>query len=372
MSSALPIAPAPGGRTFPMALAVLALVGGAQALYLLRHAGHPGAVAPEPTIALQVAAPTPALPSTTAPPLAAEQEIVTAEAEKQLLAALPRPTPVPARRDTPLSRVGTLVSMARALRDRGDTSTALTRLREAQIIAPKDSQIISEMALTYEKMGLTEKAATQWQRIYEMGEQAGIYYAAAEAKLYALQMPPPATQEYAASAEPASLWPQHGLMGETGEATLRLGKVGTTDDTGNSQALRRLKLRIPIEARAAQEVAVQDVVIQVFFYDRLSDGMLVETNAEVASQWVRRTTPEGEEAGIDWSTPAPEVLEVEYAQIPATPGQGEKESSVRRNYFGYVVRVYYKGELNAVQAEPARLLEQFPPPPILQPADFPQ
>src|SRR5690606_36675414 len=134
------------------------------------------------------------------------------------------------------------------------------------------------------------------------------------------------------------------LMGDFGEPTLRLGKVGTTDDTGNSQPLRRLKLRIPIEAKAGEAISVPDVVIQVFFYDRLSDGMLVETNADVNTTWLRRTTPEGEEAPVDWSTSAPEVLEVEYAQIPPpAPVPGESNPHLHRNYFGYVVRVYYKG-----------------------------
>ena len=58
-----------------------------------------------------------------------------------------------------------LINEAKALRDRGDMSTALTRLREAMALSPDNPAIISEMATTYEKMGMKEKALEQWRRI---------------------------------------------------------------------------------------------------------------------------------------------------------------------------------------------------------------
>lgn len=276
-----------------------------------------------------------------------------AEAERQLIASIPRPTPVPLRREiTPAMRVNDLVNLARNLRDRGDTSTALTRLREAQVISPHNSEIISEMALTYEKMGLTDKAITQWRRIYEMGENAGIYYAAAEAKLRTLELPPDTPVPPAAARSPLAAG---GLQSDTAVAgaTLTLGNVGTVDDTGNSQPYRKLKLRVPINAKAGSHVDVRDVVIQVFFYDQLKDGSVVETNANVSSEW--------SSAPIDWASPSePEVLDVEYAQ--SEPSPNDPHAKEARNYFGYEVRVYYKGDLNDTRAEPVKLLKQFPPP----------
>lgn len=295
--------------------------------------------------------------------LAQERQIALEAAEQQLLSHLPQPTPVPVRQTvTPQSRVNGLVQLARALRDRGDTSTALTRLREAQVILPNHALIISEMALTYERMQLTDKAIEQWRRIYEFGEKAGIYYTAAEAKLRAFQLP---------DTEP-HYQPALGLDGrplDSSTPLLSLGEVATTHDTHNSETLRRLRLRVPILAQPGSHIDVQDVVIQVFFYDRISDGSLVETNADVQSAWANRVTEEGD-AMIDWTTPEPEVLEVDYHQIESeTLTERGRE---RRNYFGYVVRVYYKGTLNATHAEPALLLNQFPPPQILQANDLPQ
>lgn len=304
------------------------------------------AIAPVEKVAAVQAKPAAASATPDVDPLAAE-------AERRLVASLPRPTPVPVRRVvTPESRVNDLINLARTLRDRGDTSTALTRLREAQVISPRNMQIASEMAVTYEKMGLVDKAVQQWRRIYEMGEKAGIYYEAAEAKMRALELP-------STDAPPANVSLTGAPTGEEAGKILSLGDVGTVDDTGNSQPLRRLKLRVPIAARLGARVDVRDAVIQVFFYEQLKNGSLVETNANVSSGWV--TAP------VDWTSGRPEVLEVEYAQ--PEPDAAEARLREHRNYFGYIVRVYYKKRLNAVFAEPAKLLNEFPAPSALPTAD---
>src|SRR5438034_389148 len=44
------------------------------------------------------------------------------------------------------------------------------------------------------------------------------------------------------------------------------------------------------------------------------------------------------------------------ANLPPTSESGP------RQYLGYIVRVYYKDQLQAVRADPARLLNLFPPP----------
>lgn len=300
------------------------------------------------------------------------EELLAQEAEKRFLASMPKPTPVPqpVQRHTPESiqaaRVALLVNQARSLRDRGDISTALTRLREAQAIAHHHPQVISEMAISYEKLGLPAKAMEQWRRIYQIGEKAGIYYAAAEAKLRALDH-----SDTAAAMESAAEAAVSGSLGGSGDQRpgLLLGEVGTTDDTGNSAPQRSLKLRVPIHAVPGPKVEVGEVVIQVHFYDAFRDGTVVQTNASVQSAWVARLDEKGGEKEVDWSGPEAEVLEVAYEQQP--PDFNERKQT-SRNYFGYVVRVYYKGVLNASTAEPARLLKLFPPPLTLQTSDLPQ
>lgn len=355
-------------RTFVASIVCLGIVAAGELAAIGWQAFQPAPAARTEAAPL----PAPAAAVTPEPPKpqpeAAPDESPAAEAEKALVASLPTPTPAARREITLESRVNELVAFAKGLRDRGDTATAMTRLREAQSLTPKHCMVISEMALTYEKMGLVDKALSQWRRIYEMGESAGIYYAAAEAKLKALQFPSASEEETQAPAsEPVAggLTPDDNL-----DPALALGRVGTVDDTGNTQLLRRLRLRVPIQAKPGKKIEPREVVIQVFFYDQLRDGSIVETNANVASSWARRESSSGEPLPVDWSSADPEVLEVEYAQPDYDPR--DPRTRERRNYFGYSVRVYYKGQLNAKFADPVKLLNQFIPPSTLPSSDLPQ
>jgi tetratricopeptide (TPR) repeat protein len=259
---------------------------------------------------------------------------------------LPKPTPVPQlTRESPgTGRVVELVEQGRTLRDRSDTSTALTRLREALTLSPDSALIISELAVTYEKMGQADKAAEQWRRIFDMGETAGIYYAAAEAKLK--------TRETAPSV--AGPRPKDSDGFQPG-SQLQLMEVAAADQPA-VEGRKKMMLRIPVRARPKAKIDVRDVAVLVLFYDIIDDTNVVQTNASVNYHWT--TLP------ADWGDDEIEILEVEYAQAAEESRQGLRPET--RKYFGYVVRVYYKNELQDMRAEPVKLLRQFPPPLTLQ------
>ena len=138
--------------------------------------------------------------------------------------------------------------------------------------------------------------------------------------------------------------------------------------------------------RPGVEIDHTKVKIQVFFYDMVNNDQVVLTDAEVSYEWV---TP-----GHDWSDTGTEVLDVTYYRpkrndpVPGSslgeqpievPDSVEKaklaarkpkagaellptSESGPRQYLGYIVRVYYKEQLQAVRADPTRLLNLFPPP----------
>ncbi len=263
----------------------------------------------------------------------------------QQVASLPKPTPVPMRREaTPEARINELVEQARALNERGDTSTALIRLREALVIGPDKPQVLAELALTYEKMGLADKAIENWRRVYDMGTSAGIYFAAADAKIKNVEA------MAAAAAQPGPAQP----AGTPSSATsLSLGEI-TMINRENVDGGTRFRLKIPMQAQAGTAIDVRDVVIQVFFYDVVGGQNVVRTNADVNYNWL--TAP------LDWKEDGVEVLEVEYSQLKPDPKAGRAED---RKYYGYVVRIYYKNNLQDRKAEPINLLKQYPPPPTL-------
>ncbi|MGB8170595.1 MAG: hypothetical protein WCF18_24035 [Chthoniobacteraceae bacterium] len=258
---------------------------------------------------------------------------------------LPKPTPLPARppglaEPEQAARFKETIGRGKLLRESGDMSTALTRFREAAAMDPKSPEAIFEIAITLEKMQLPEKAAEQWRRMFDMGESAGPYFTTAEARLNQ------AKQEITRSLPPMAVEAEEGIApGKT------LGLVNVvTDEQEDRSAAKHLTLRIPIKARAREKVDVRDLTIQVLFYDIVDNSNLVQTTANVSSRWT--TAP------ADWLDSNIESLEVDY-QLPLPDAKAARREN--RKYFGYLIRVYYKGELQASAGEPERLLQQFPP-----------
>jgi hypothetical protein len=81
------------------------------------------------------------------------------------------------------NRFESLVAEGKSLREHGDPDAALTRFREASGLNPQSPIPIAELAMSYEKMGLGEKANEQWQHVHDMGEAGGIYFTLADARL---------------------------------------------------------------------------------------------------------------------------------------------------------------------------------------------
>ncbi|MEA3187105.1 MAG: hypothetical protein QOD99_935 [Chthoniobacter sp.] len=335
------------GRTFVVAISLLGFVALAQigavawAFISRFHAATPG------DLALPVKSAVPEKLTLVDPfatmetPAPQHRATPLPEVGDQQVASLPKPTPVPLQKPTTESRLTELVEQARALRDKGDTSTALTRLHEAQAISPDSALIISELATTFEKMGQTDKALEQWRRIFDMGESAGIYYQAADAKLKASE----------AAAQPVAKREAADISGIQPGSVLGLGAIAVTEQT-DPNASKKFVLKIPLKARPNANIEVKDVTIQVFFYDIIDATSIVQTSANVSSRW--STLP------ADWKDDDVEVLEVEYSQ--PLPAAKLAKVSENRAYFGYVVRVYYRGELQDWRADQDKLRAKYPPP----------
>ncbi len=269
------------------------------------------------------------------------------------------PAGVPGR---PQSRFTELIDQARTLRDRGDTSTAITRFREALALDPQNPLPMAEIATTFEKMGVADRAAEHWRRIYDMGESAGVYFTAAEAKMKASQaqamlqaMPSTSPEDLALAAEAtrqATAEAEPSVELKSG-SRLGVGDVSIREEH-DPLTLRKFTLRVPVHAKPRARIDVRDVTIQVLFYDLIDGRTLEKTNAHVSTRWVE---PPG-----DWGDGDLEALEVTYAQLP--PPQGEPMEN--RKFYGYQVRVYYKDALQDARSEPARLSQSFPAPRILQ------
>jgi tetratricopeptide (TPR) repeat protein len=360
MLTASPITSQPVGKTFSIAIGVLG-VGAVLQLVLIGWAFVNKAHMP---IATAVpAAVTLAHLSTGAAPAAASLDLnanpMTEPPQTQTTAAAsavpPKPTPVTNKPPTAdsASRFDELVLQGKELRDGGDMSRAITKFREAVVLDGKSPVPLNELATTYEKMGLADKAAENWRKIYEMGDSAGIYYQVAEAKLKASQANAlrhvaevPQTPETPVDNSAA-------IDGVAAGAVLGLLQV-TAEEERDDNSAKRFVLHIPIKARPKAHIEVRDLVIHVLFYDIVDGQNVVQTSANVNSRWA--TPP------ADWADSDTEELAVEY-QLPKLEARAAKREN--RKYFGYIVRIYYKQQLQAAAAEPDRLAQQYPPPPTL-------
>jgi hypothetical protein len=274
----------------------------------------------------------------------------------------PKPISMRASQPDPTNRFDELVLQGKDMRERGDTTTAIIKFREAGTIDPKNPMPLAELAATYEKMANPEKAAENWRKILEMGSEAGgVYYTLAQAMLKAAQEHTlrgtagspsnPPTAPTATADTTVDMSTAEGVVA----AGSMLGLLPIrSEDERDDNALKRLLLHIPIKARAKSHIEVKDLVIHVLFYDSIDEKNIVQTSADVKYRWT--TTP------ADWIERDTEELAAEY-QLPKPEGRAPKREN--RKYYGYIVRIYYKGQLQASTAEPSRLAAQYPPPPSL-------
>jgi tetratricopeptide (TPR) repeat protein len=277
-----------------------------------------------------------------------------------------------------------LLKEATELRDKGDTTNALARLQDAAQRDPKNANVLAEMAMIYESIQLYDRSNETWKKIVEIGPSAGPLYELADMKLKTGVTPPATTTTTGpglAGTSPLDAGTTHNdADGIPDGSTFGISDVAATD-TPDPDAETNMKLKISVKARPNTPIDHTKVKIQVFFYDTVDNKEVVLTDADVSYEWL---TPHH-----DWKETNPEILAVTYvraknktssdADLAAAaasvtpPGTSKKKPAAtkplttaadagHRKYLGYIVRIYYSEQLQAVRADPTKLLNLFPPP----------
>src|SRR5881392_3983410 len=298
----------------------------------------------------------PALPSRTAVPAPVQPAVSPA-------AAVSAPSP---------SLVDQLLREGIELRDRGDTTNALARLQEALDSEPDNASVLAETAKTYDLMQNYDRANEIWRKLEEMGPSAGTAYELAAQRLkMGVSAPEAADSGIAISSADAA---EHRDIGGNPEGSVMGITEVKTIETPDPDAEKNMALQIGIKKQPGASIDHEKVRIFVKFYDTVGDKDIKLTDADVNYEWL---TPKH-----DWTEANPEVLSVRYlraktagaspesslseAAASVRPGQksrgkGFAANSGQRKYLGYIIQVYYDDDLQAVQAEPSRLLQHFPP-----------
>jgi hypothetical protein len=119
-----------------------------------------------------------------------------------------------------------------------------------------------------------------------------------------------------------------------GEAALKIvnARLSNTEDGSK-------KLQVAIKANSQEQIDSAQEKVQVYFYDQDGDE-IVPSKAQVTSKW------------LNWQSGEPQLVEVTYLPESVDPGV---------KFAGYVIAIYYKGDLQDCRAQPARLQKLFEP-----------
>jgi hypothetical protein len=186
-------------------------------------------------------------------------------------------------------------------------------------------------------------------RFYVLGVAATVVLFAAFGIVHLISSarkgPAPATHAPATEAATASK-----------NAVIAITEIGSTETKGRN-GQKNIAVRIGVAARPQTKKG--EVEIRVLFFDVTLEGEMRPTDAEVNYEWL---TPVR-----DWSDPSPKYLVATY--LGAGP---PRKSGERLRYGGFLVRVYFDGQLQAERSEPKELvaaLRSAPPrPPARTPA----
>jgi eukaryotic-like serine/threonine-protein kinase len=116
----------------------------------------------------------------------------------------------------------------------------------------------------------------------------------------------------------------------------------TLSETADPNAQSHLTLKVGVKPRPGTQNG-HVVRIKVDFYDLTKDNRLTLTNAKVSYDWIS--------SGRDWTDPTPKFLAATYVRP-----KSKSPSLDKRRFGGFVVCVYFDGQLQDSRASPAELL----------------
>src|SRR5581483_543665 len=203
-----------------------------------------------------------ATPTTATAPKVAS---VATPAPKAMEAPAPSTAPsvaaaAPSPATSTLSTADRLLTEATALRAKGDTTTASSRLQQAAQSDPKNANVLAEMATIYESIDQYDRSNETWRKVQEIGPSAGSVYELAMLKLKKGAAATPAPE---ASVAEATTTAPRTSEGVPEGSTFGISEV-TTSETPDPDAETNMMLRIAVKKKASTVVDHTKVKIQVF------------------------------------------------------------------------------------------------------------
>ena len=252
------------------------------------------------------------------------------------------PSPTPSQPDeATYEKITTLVAESDKAFRIGEYDLGLEKIREADRLLPNDPGILLRIGRLHEKRGETAEAATIYNDVLALPGLSQELQGQTRRKLSMLET------SKSEAPTPTIVAPEKGadMRDEFG---LQPGAIlGIVDTRLSDSPTGSKSLRISIKSRPGETIDTTRMLVHVFFYEKDSAGNLEATQSRVVTEWI--SPP------VNWGENEPEILDATY---PPTP-EG-------LSYVGYVVGVYYKGELQDTRAKPGSLATEHPLPLYLQ------
>lgn len=237
------------------------------------------------------------------------------------------PTPLPPARSLTMPAIGDPVTEklwkeAKTARLAEDMMTAITKLEQALQHSPKQPQILFELGLCHEDMGIYDRAKQYYHQVFQLGTTTAgqLYLQSAEKLKSGFEQPQDKINR------------------------LVLGRIRVFQDPHHRDG-EKIILTIPVQCPPSEKIEGRDLEVRVNFFEELGPQKEVHpadtSQGKVEYLWT--TEP------LDWTT-GEELLQVSYTTAPLDAQQAHLFG--KKKYHGQVVELLYKGQLIDAQAWP--------------------
>jgi TolB-like protein/Flp pilus assembly protein TadD len=260
--------------------------------------------------------------------------------------------------------------LAAAYREKGNFDEAIALYTKAEEATHLPS---SGLAITYTRMGRQMEARNILAQLVEAREKryvsAPLIAAVSTAlgdKEEAFRWLELAYQEHSGVLQWIAFLPEFRALRSDARFPHLLQRISASQDTilkitettlseiTDPNALSHLTLKVGVKPRPGTQNG-HVVRIVVSFYDRTKDNKMKPTDARTSYSWLT--------ASEDWTDATPKFLAATYVRPKA-----KSPSADGRRYGGFIVRVYFDGQLQDARASPSELLTAFPAPDQLAPS----
>lgn len=233
----------------------------------------------------------------------------------------------------------------------GDYNASLNLLREAESILPSDPAIQFRLGLVFESLSDKVQAFESYERSLSFpGLEPEIQRRAEQKMALLAQTMGDVRQQADAVESSANAGPVRDEVGLQPGAVLGIVESRLSDSKPGEKTLR-----VAVKSRPGVKIDNQIMRVFAYFYEEDDNGEIVTTKANVQNRWF--SPP------IDWAEGEPEILDITYPTPDGKlPGNSTEFGEPGRKFYGYVLGVYYNGELQDSRAEPGKLDTMFPLP----------